>query len=228
MGPTGEKGETGPTGPAGDTGSTGPTGEKGETGEAGETGPTGEAGETGPTGAVGPTGEKGETGPTGATGEKGDTGSCFLVDFADFYGQMSQSGINDNPDDILPGGSVNFPSPSTNPFGSIQRKEGTSPNEFVLPPNSVFEVIFNVTINNTGELLIVLNGNELIPTTVGKSGGGVICGVSIITTPPDIDSILSINNPITAPSGGIKVDESSGALTLPLSCHLVIKKIASV
>ncbi|MGA1047060.1 MAG: hypothetical protein ACO3UU_03560, partial [Minisyncoccia bacterium] len=69
---------------------------------------------------------------------------------------------------------------------------------------------------------------ELVPTTVGKPGGGLLCGVSIITTPPDVDSILSINNPITAPPGGIKVDESSGALTLPLSCHLVIKKIGSV
>ena len=141
---------------------------------------------------------------------------------------MSRSGINDNPDDIAPGRSIQFPSPLVNPFGKIQRKEGTSPNEFVLPPGCIFEVTFQVTIENTGELLIVLNGNELIPTTVGKSGGGSIVGISIITTPPGSDSILSINNPINAPPGGLKVDEASGSLTLPLSCHLIIKKLGSI
>jgi hypothetical protein len=138
---------------------------------------------------------------------------------------MSQSGINDNPNDIGPGESVNFPSPSVNPFGIIQRKEGTSPNEFVLPPDCIFEITFQVTTNNTGELLVVLNGNELIQTVVGKSGGGTIVGMSIITTPSGNESILSINNPVGSPSGGLKIDESSGSLVHPLTCHLIIKKI---
>ena len=49
--------------------------------------------------------------------------------------------------------------------------------------------------------------------------------MSIITTPSGSDSILSINNPVSSPAGGIKIDESSGALTEPLTCHLIIKKI---
>jgi len=36
---------------------------------------------------------------------------------------------------------------------------------------------------------------------------------------------LSINNPSSATSGGLKVDAATGALTEPLSCHLIIKQI---
>lgn len=59
----------------------------------------------------------------------------------------------------------------------------------------------------------------------GKSGGGFVVGMSIISTPPGSPSTLSINNPSTAVSGGIKIDESTGALSQPLSCHLIIKKL---
>jgi hypothetical protein len=172
---------------------------------------------------MGATGPMGPVGPTGATGAKGDTGPGFYPNFADFYGQMSSSGVNDNPDAINPGDAISFPSPAINPFG-IQRY-GTSTTEFVLPPDSIFEIIFQVTIQNTGELVVVLNGNELIETVVGKSGGGVVVGTCIIFTPSSINSVISINNPSTANAGGIKVDEPSGALTQPLSCHLIIKKL---
>jgi hypothetical protein len=136
---------------------------------------------------------------------------------------MSSSGVNDNPDPIEPGYAISFPSPSINPFG-IQRY-GTSTTEFVLPPDSIFEIIFQVTLQNTGELVVVLNGNELIETVVGSSGGGAVVGTCIIFTPSSTNSIISINNPSTAVTGGIKVDEASGALTQPLSCHLIIKKL---
>jgi hypothetical protein len=130
--------------------------------------------------------------------------------------------INDNPDPIEAGQSVNFPSPSTNPYGTIQR---ASPNSFTLPPNGVFEITFQVTVQNTGELVVVLNGVEKSMTVVGKSGGGPIVGMCILATPPSINSTISINNPATATAGGVKVDEATGALTEPLSCHLIIKQL---
>ena len=48
---------------------------------------------------------------------------------------------------------------------------------------------------------MVLNGQELSMTVVGKSGGGMLVGVSIITTPPINSSTLSINNPSTTAAG---------------------------
>jgi hypothetical protein len=138
---------------------------------------------------------------------------------------MSNEDINDNPDSISPGSSVNFPSPSINPYGTIQRVPGSKTN-FSLPAGGVFEITFQVVVQNTGELVIVLNGSELAMTVVGKSGGGFIVGMSIVSTPSGSSpSVLSINNPASAVSGGLKIDESSGALTQPLSCHLIIKQL---
>jgi hypothetical protein len=136
---------------------------------------------------------------------------------------MGSGLINDNPNAIAPGSPVNFPSPLINPYGSIQRLYGTSANSFSLPPSCVFEITFQVGVQNTGELVVVLNGQEQLMTIVGKSGGGLLIGVSIISTPPTVNSTLSINNPSTAVAGGLKIDESSGALSKPLSCHLIIK-----
>ena len=133
--------------------------------------------------------------------------------------------VNDNPDPIEAGESIKFPSPAINPYGSIQRLSGSSASEFVLPAKGVFEITYEVTIQNTGELVIVLNGTELSMTVVGKSGGGQIIGMAIISTPVGVPSVLSINNPSTAVAGGLKVDEATGALTQPLSCHLIIKQL---
>jgi hypothetical protein len=139
---------------------------------------------------------------------------------------MSKSGVNDNPDEIEPGESVNFPNPAINPYGTIQRVSGSN-NSFKLPSNGVFEITFQVVTQNTGELVVVLNGVELSMTVVGKSGGGFIVGMCIITTPSTPNpSVLSINNPGTAVAGGLKIDEATGALTQPLSCHLIIKQLA--
>jgi hypothetical protein len=138
---------------------------------------------------------------------------------------MSGSGVNDNPEKIEPGNAINFPKPLINPYGSIQRLSGTSTNQFVLPPSSVFEIMFEVTIQNTGELVIVLNGEELSMSVVGKPGGGSVVGMAIITTPSVNPSVISINNPSTAKSGGLKVDEATGDLTEPLSFNLIIKQL---
>ena len=73
--------------------------------------------------------------------------------------------------------------------------------------------------------MVVLNGTELLFTVVGKPGNGEIIGVSIISTPTGIPSVLSINNPSTAPNGGLQIDAATGALSQPLSCHLIIKQL---
>jgi hypothetical protein len=134
-------------------------------------------------------------------------------------------GVNDNPDDIEPGSSVNFPKPLVNPYGSIQRVTGSN-SQFSLPPSGIFEITFLVTVQNTGELVLVLNGIELLITLVGKAGNGQLVGMSIISTPIGPPSVLSINNPTTADNGGLKIDAATGILSLPLSCHLIIKQLA--
>ena len=142
---------------------------------------------------------------------------------------MSEKGTNDNPQDIPAGGYVNFPNTSYS-YGTIQRIVGNN-HQFVLPPNGYFKVIFSVVVQNTGELVVVLNGQELLYTVCGKSGNGEIVGVSIIKTPltttnisPINFSTLSINNVISAHSG-LHIDNASGDLSQPLSCHLIIQQL---
>ena len=133
--------------------------------------------------------------------------------------------VNDNPEPIEPGEAVNFPNPSVNPFGTIQRVNGTSTSQFLLPANSIFEIMFQVVVQNTGELVVVLNDTELQNTVFGKSGNGAIVGMCIIKTPPGSSSVISINNPSTAVQGGLKIDAATGALSQPLTCHLIIKQL---
>jgi hypothetical protein len=224
VGPIGPSGADGLPGPIGPIGLPGPIGPSGADGLPGPIGPSGADGLPGP---IGPSGADGLPGPIGPVGPIGPAGLSALSNFADFYGLMSNGLINDNPNDIEPGYAVNFPKPLINTYGTIQRLNGTNPNTFSLPPNGVFEITFQVTVQNTGELVIVLNGQELAMTVVGKSGGGMLVGMSIISTPPINSSTLSINNPSTAVAGGLKIDESSGsALSQPLSCHLIIKQLA--
>jgi hypothetical protein len=236
IGPSGADGLPGPMGPIGPSGADGlpgpmgpigPSGADGLPGLIGPVGPIGLPGPIGPSGADGLPGTMGPVGLPGPIGPIGPAGISALSNFADFYGLMSNGLINDNPNDIEPGSAVNFPKPLINTYGTIQRLNGTNPNTFSLPPNGVFEITFQVTVQNTGELVIVLNGQELSMTIVGKSGGGMLVGMSIISTPPINSSTLSINNPSTAVEGGLKIDESSGsALSQPLSCHLIIKQLA--
>jgi hypothetical protein len=140
---------------------------------------------------------------------------------------MSGNGVNDNPEPIDASGSVNFPSPITNSYGTIKRVNN-SKSQFELPANGIFEVSFQVPVQNTGELVVVLNGVEQLMTVVGKPGSGQLVGISIITTSPGNNSILSINNPHTGENGGLKIDKSTGALSQPLSCHLIIKQLGTV
>jgi hypothetical protein len=55
--------------------------------------------------------------------------------------------VNDNPNAIKPGESVNFPNPLINPYGTIQRVTGSA-SRFTLPAGGVFEIKFQVNIQN--------------------------------------------------------------------------------
>jgi hypothetical protein len=132
---------------------------------------------------------------------------------------------NDNPDPIEPGESINFPNPVVNPYGTIQRVSGSN-SQFKLPPSSIYEITVTVVVQNTGEIVIVLNNNELLMTVTGKSGNGEIVGTSIIATPSGTPSIISINNVSVGDNGGLKIDEASGPNSFPFTCHLIIKQLA--
>ena len=219
-GPQGIAGAIGPTGPQGIAGATGPTGPQGIAGATGPTGPQGIAGATGPTGpqgiagAIGPTGPQGIAGATGPTGPAGPLGT---INFADFYALMPP----DNAATVAPGTDVSFPQDGPTSGTSIQR---TGPSSFNLGEIGTYQVLFEVTVSQSGQLLLTLNGADLPYTVVGRdTGTAQIVGMALVQT-TSVNSILTVRNPagnytallITPLSGGMR----------PVSAHLVILQIS--
>ena len=241
-GPTGSQGNTGSIGPTGSSsGITGATGSQGGTGFTGATGPqgtgftgaTGSQGGTGFTGATGPqgTGFTGATGPqgtgfTGATGQQGDTGSTgangsgALVNYADFYALMPP----DNSSTIAVGAPVFFPEngyASGNIFAA-------SPSTFILGSIGTYNVTFQVSINEPGQLALTLNsglGPILVANSmVGRATGtSQIIGTCIIRTTV-IDTILSVINPPNN-STALTITPLAGG-TYAVSAHLIIVQLS--
>lgn len=184
------------------------------TGAAGPTGPTGPTGATGATGTMGATGA---TGGTGSPGPSGATGPAGVLDFADFYALMPP----DNAPAVAPGTDVSFPQdgPSS---GLIAR---TGPSTFNLSAIGTYQVMFQVSVTETGQLILTLNGADLPYTVVGRSLGTTqIVGMALVQTPV-INSILTVRNP-AGNSLALTITPLAGG-TRPVSAHLVITRIGN-
>jgi len=193
-------GATGATGPAGVTGSTGLAGPIGVTGATGATGLTGPAGSTGATGIAGPTGS---TGPSGA------------CEFADFFALMPP----DNAATVAPGTDVSFPQNGPTSAGIIR----TGPATFNLSAIGTYQVMFQVSVNEPGQLILTLNGADLPYTVVGRATGtSEIFGVSLITTSV-VNSVLTVRNPV-GNSTALSITPLAGG-TRPVSAHITITQL---
>jgi len=221
-GSTGVAGPTGVTGAAGPTGSTGVAGPTGVTGAAGPTGSTGVAGPTGVTGAAGPTGPGGATGPagstgaTGATGATGPAGSGGILAFSNFFALMP----GDNAATVAPGTDVSFPQDGPTSATSIAR---TGSSTFNLAAIGTYQIMFQVSVTEAGQLILTLNGADLAYTVVGRATGtSELAGMSLVTTSA-INSILTVRNP-AGNAAALTITPLAGG-TRPVSANLVITRI---
>lgn len=221
-GPTGATGPTGAQGATGIQGIQGPTGVQGATGQNGEVSNTGA---TGPTGAVGPSGSQGligEVGPTGFTGAVGPTGASGTQassNFADFYALIS----NNNPQVISPGQEIEFPGNGPTSTTTITRFI-FSTSKFILSAIGTYNVRFQVSVTEPGQLLVVVNGNQNSTTVVGRATGNTqIVGDCLITT-TSVNTEISIINPFSSTSN-LTLTPSAGG-NQAVSAHLVIIQLA--
>lgn len=197
----GTPGPTGATGPAGATGATGATGSTGATGATGPLGPIGPAGPTGPIGPAGP------TGPTGPTG---------TLAFADFFAMMPP----DNPATIAAGSDITFPQNGPTSASAITRISAAT---FNLAAVGIYQVMFQVSVGEAGQLVLTLNGTEQAFTVVGRATGtSQIVGISLLTTSAP-NSILTVRNP-TGSAVALTITPIAGGVD-PVSAHLVITQI---
>ena len=194
-----------PPGPQGPQGIQGPVGPAGPQGPIGPQGPQGEPGPTGPQGAVGPAGPIGPQGPAGG-----------VLGFADFYALMP----TDNPDPIVAGADVSFPQNGPTSATSITRASATS---FTLADPGVYQVLFQVSATEGGQLVLTLNGEELPYTVVGRETGATqIVGIALVETTV-ADSLLTVRNP-EGTGDPLTLTPNAGG-TEPVSAQLVITQL---
>ncbi|MBR1931516.1 MAG: collagen-like protein, partial [Lachnospiraceae bacterium] len=214
QGPAGPAGARGPIGPAGPTGATGPIGPAGATGPQGAAGPAGATGPAGPAGARGPIGPAGPQGPAGATGPAGPAGG--VLNYSDFYALMPP----DNSATVAPGTDVSFPQDGPNSSSDIAR---TGASSFNLARIGTYLILYEVSVDEAGQLIVTLNGNDLAYTVAGRAtGASQIIGMAIVTTTV-INSILTIRNP-AGNATALTITPLAGG-TRPVSAHLVIIQI---
>jgi len=215
-GATGATGGAGATGMAGPTGSTGVAGPTGVTGAAGSTGSAGVAGPTGVSGAAGPTGPGGAAGPAGSTGATGPAGSGGILAFSNFFALMP----GDNAATVAPGTDVLFPQDGPTSATAITRLTAST---FNLAAIGTYQIMFQVSVTEPGQLILTLNGADLAYTVVGRATGtSELAGMSLVTTNV-INSILTVRNP-AGNSTALTITPLAGG-TRPVSAHLVITQI---
>lgn len=168
----------------------------------------------GPRGAVGPTGATGATGPPGPTGATGPPGG--LASFADFHARMPP----DNALGVAAGGDVEFPHDGPSRGAGIVRADAAS---FTLREPGTYEVLFQVSVTDSGQLVLTLNGVELPETVVGRATGtSQMMGISLVqTTKPD--SVLTVRNPAANANTLTLTPHAGGAE--PVSAHIVIARL---
>ena len=211
-GAKGAAGATGPAGPIGLSGATGSTGPAGPAGATGAIGPIGLTGATGSTGAIGPIGLTGSTGSAGPAGPSGG-----LIDFADFYALMP----SDNAAPVAPGTDVSFPQNGPALAGTNITSNGSS--VFTLGAIGTYQVMFQVSVTEPGQLDLTLNGSELPYTVVGRATGtSQIVEMALVQTTV-VDSTLTVRNP-AGNSTALTITPIAGG-THAVSAHLVITRI---
>ncbi|QYR23594.1 collagen-like protein [Paenibacillus sp. sptzw28] len=217
----GPGGLAGALGPQGQAGLVGAIGALGPEGFAGALGPRGLAGLAGAIGAIGPEGLAGALGPQGLAGLTGAIGAAGpeggVLGFADFFALMPP----DNAATVAPDTDVSFPQDGPNSGTEITRVNASS---FNLAAIGTYQVLFQVGVNEPGQLILTLNGADLPYTVVGRATGtSQIVGMALVQTSV-INSVLTVRNP-AGNAAALTITPLAGG-TRSVSAHLVITQIA--
>lgn len=185
-----------------------PAGPEGPAGPAGLTGPAGPEGPEGPQGAQGPIGPEGPTGPAGAPAPE--------YAFADFFALMPP----DNAATIPLGGDVAFPQNGPSSSSGITRLGSST---FGLASAGTYQVMFQVSVSEAGQLVLALDGIEITETVVGRATGtSQLVGIALVST-LTADAVLSVRNP-AGNATALTITPLAGGTT-PVSAHLVITQL---
>ena len=153
-------------------------------------------------------------GPPGPEGPQGPAGG--VLGYADFYALMP----GDNTATIGVGEDVEFPQNGPTSGTTITR---VSASEFNLAEIGTYQVLFQVSVDEAGQLVLTLDDEELDYTVVGRATGtSQIVGMALVETTEE-NSILTVRNP-AGNSTALTITPLAGG-TRPVSAHLVIIQI---
>jgi hypothetical protein len=126
----------------------------------------------------------------------------------------------DNATTVAPGTDVDFPQDGPTSGTDIVRATSDS---FTLSEIGTYQVLFQVSVDEPGQLILTLNGADLAYTVVGRATGtSQIVGMALVQTSV-IDSILTVRNP-AGNSTALTITPLAGG-TRPVSAHLVITRL---
>ena len=152
----------------------------------------------------------------GVQGPMGPVGPSFALSFGNYYSLMP----GDNSSTIAVGGDVEFP--NDGPFlGSDIVRNG--PSSFKLVSIGTYQILFQVSITEPGQLVVSLNNIQQTYTTVGRATGtSQIVGMCLIQT-LTVNDILTIRNPFENSTALTITPIAGGAVSV--SAHLIITRI---
>ena len=162
-------------------------------------------------------GASGPAGPTGATGATGSAGASGTSAFAEFFALMPA----DNSATIAAGAPVSFPQSGQNAGSVIS---SLTPSTFNLADVGTYEVSFQVSVNEPGQLELTLNGTALPDTTVGRATGTSQIWATVLIPVTVINSVLTVENPARN-SPALTVTPDAGG-THEVSATLVIQQLS--
>jgi hypothetical protein len=152
----------------------------------------------------------------GDTGPEGDSG---VLAFGHFYAIMPP----DNAATVAPGAAVDFP--QDGPVEGIIR---ASSSEFILPQAGIYEVYWQVSVTEAGQLVLGLDSglgviDELAATVAGRATGTSQFTNNVLIETVWPDSILTVRNPM-GNSTALTITPIAGG-PQAVAASLVIKQI---
>jgi hypothetical protein len=129
----------------------------------------------------------------------------------------------DNAAPVQAGEDVDFPQDGpSSAGGEISRVPGSA-DQFNLAEIGTYQVLFQVSATEAGQLVLTLNGADLPYTVVGRDTGTTqIVGMALVTT-TSINSILTVRNP-AGNTPALTIPPFAGGAR-PVSAHLVITRL---
>ena len=133
----------------------------------------------------------------------------------------------DNAATVAAGGAVDFP--NDGPTDGVTAVRGGA-DTFTLPAIGVYEVSWQVSVTEAGQLVLFLDGDELdgssgeLNTVAGRATGTSLITNTVLIETDVINSVLEIRNP-TGNSPALTITPVAGG-TKAASAWLVIKRLA--